>query len=157
MDGYLAKPVNAAALLAIIASFTEPPAVVEVLPAPPAAAVRSAEREESALDLADVLERVDGDRGLLRDLAKLFRDEAPRMVADIRRCVDSHDASGLQRAAHQFKGACANMGARPMARVAHALETIGRSEQLSGATLRCVELELEAQRVDLVLATMEDE
>ncbi len=152
MDGYLSKPVNAAELFALIESVapsgSHAPATAPIAHAMPE--VQEAP-QESALDLRDVLERVDGDRALVRELAQLYLDESPRMLAEIRRCVEAGDAHGLESAAHNLKGACASLGAKPMARVAFSLETMGRSAQLSDVVARFADLEREAVRFEVAL------
>jgi two-component system sensor histidine kinase/response regulator len=125
MDDYLTKPIHIPELLALVDKIGSRKAVAERLPLIPAA--------EPAIDLARVLSRLDGDRGLFDEMAQLFRDECPRIMEDIRRGVDARDAKALERHAHNLKGSSANLGAVAVSRAAAALEDCGRSGNLARA------------------------
>ena len=143
MDGYLSKPINAADLLSLLGSLSRARD----------AAPREGERvdDEAPVNVAEVLGRVEGDRDLLCELVALYRDDAPRLLAEIRRCVEGRDASGLQGAAHALRGASANLGAHPTVRVSQALERMGRARELDDADRHLADLEREAQRLDAAL------
>ena len=152
MDGYLSKPVNPVKMFELIDSLLGPKNGAAPRTAPPAQP-----KTESPLDLTEILHNVGGDRELLREIAQLFRDEAPRLLTEIRRCVEAGDGPGLERSAHALRGACASVGAAPMARVAGKLETMGRSSQLSEALAGFEELHREGQRVEVAFAGMSEE
>ena len=156
MDGYLSKPINVSELMALTASLTrkvsrETAAVApSTAPAPEPPVV-------PALDLREVLERVGGDRALLVEIAQLFRDEAPRMMARIRKSIDGNDPLELEHAAHSLKGACSNLGAGPAASAALALELKGRSGTLDGVKSQFEELSREAERLEAALLGLSEE
>jgi two-component system sensor histidine kinase/response regulator len=135
-DGYLSKPLNASELVPLIESLMGPPA-----PSP-----------EQPFDIHELSERVEGDQDLILDLVRLFREQSPHSMAEIRRCAAAGDSAGLQRAAHSFKGACANLGARPAMRAASGLEEMGREAKLDGVVAQLAELEREASRLEQALA-----
>jgi signal transduction histidine kinase/CheY-like chemotaxis protein len=83
--------------------------------------------------LAAALASVEGDVDLLRDLAALFLEDAPRLLDIIRDAVSAADPARLARAAHTLKGSVANFGHRPAVDSALRLETMGRSGDLSDA------------------------
>lgn len=85
----------------------------------------------ASLDRALALERVGGDEELLREIAALFLEECPRMMADIQAAVLAGDAESLERAAHSLKGSVGNFGARRAFRAAARLEAIGRNRDLT--------------------------
>jgi PAS domain S-box-containing protein len=148
-DGYIAKPVNASELFALIDELTmsrDGGAVIGREDEDPAAA-----NEDAAFDIDEVLDRVEGDRGLLAELVSLYREESPRILAEIRRCVENSDPRGLERAAHGLKGACANLGARGAKRAALTLELMGRESIVDGIDARLEELESEMARLDSAL------
>ena len=149
MDGYLSKPVNPVKMHELIESLLGTGSRRASRTSPPAQPTA-----ESPLDLAETLQAVGGDRDLLREIAQLFRDEAPRLLTEIRRCVEAGDGPGLERSAHALRGACASVGAAPMARVALKLETMGRSAQLSDALAGFEELDREGQRLEFAFADM---
>jgi CheY-like chemotaxis protein len=112
---------------------------------------------EAAFDPVDVLARVDGDRTLLAELAEIFHGEAPRMMSEIRRCVASSDARGLEQAAHALKGSVGNFGAPAARQAALALEVMGHEGVLTEAAARLAELEREVDRLERGLARMRED
>jgi HPt (histidine-containing phosphotransfer) domain-containing protein len=93
------------------------------------------------LDVAALLDRVDGDRDLLAELVALFDDEQPGLVAALRAAIAAGDGTALQRAAHTLKGAVSNFCAPPARELAHAMERAGASGDLVQATALLPELE----------------
>ena len=91
---------------------------------------KSADETGDVIEVADLLERVDGDRDLLLELARMFREDAPTLLANVRQAASARDAEALERAAHALKGSCANFGATAARDAAFALEQRGRSRQL---------------------------
>jgi signal transduction histidine kinase/DNA-binding NarL/FixJ family response regulator len=116
MDGYLAKPITAAALAAEIAR-----------------AVGDSPGERPPLDIATAAARVDGDEALLRELAAAFVQDAPRQLAEIRSALQDGQARGLERAAHRLKGAASAIGAGTVEALAGQLEQLGRDARLDAA------------------------
>lgn len=98
-------------------------------------------------DLSAALERVGGDQELLKEIADLFLEDAPQILAAVRSAVESGDAEGLQRAAHSLKGSVANFGAEEAVRWAYSLEQMGQENSLSGASDALEVLEVELQKV----------
>jgi PAS domain S-box-containing protein len=137
MDGYLAKPIRMAEVLAAIAEHL--PIRFSSFPAadPPAAQPDlTQERLESQvkyLDLEQALDRLGGDRALLSELAGLFCDEGPRLLQQAADALAAGDLTAVQNAAHQLKGLLAQFAA------AEAREAAWQ-------------LELEARRADLIAA-----
>jgi PAS domain S-box-containing protein len=122
MDAYVSKPLRSRELFDALAS---------VVPAAGGGASRPAEPEAAAdaFDMAAALERVDGDRELMRELAGLFLGECPQRMAEIRQAIDRKDGPGLQRAAHYLKGSVGNFAARAAHEAAGRLELAGRDSQ----------------------------
>ncbi len=90
-----------------------------------------------AMDRELALSRMGGDIGLLREIAQLFLDDSPRMLADLDSAAASRDAHALNRAAHAIKGCVSNFGAHDAYRAALDLEHMGRSGDLSGLHPAC--------------------
>jgi HPt (histidine-containing phosphotransfer) domain-containing protein len=89
--------------------------------------------ELAKLDCAIALERLGGDEELLREVAKLFLEEYPQLMREIRMAADNRDPDALQRAAHSMKGSVSNFGADGVYQAAFALEMVGRAGDLSTA------------------------
>ena len=84
--------------------------------------------ELRALDRSLALSRVGGDVELLQEIAQLFLEDAPNMLAAIDLALRSGDAHALERAAHSLKGSVSNFGAQCAYEAAFSLET-RRAEQ----------------------------
>lgn len=77
-----------------------------------------------------LMERIDGDVELLREIVDLFLAERPRMMEEIAAAIRDHDAHGLRRAAHTLKGSASNFAADRVVSTALALEIMGREGNL---------------------------
>src|SRR5581483_2033522 len=83
------------------------------------------------LDPVEVLNRVGGDRRLLRQLVAMFAVECPRLMEEIRTALSGEDAVRVRRAAHTLKGAVATLGGTAAFEQAVQLETEAREGNLS--------------------------
>jgi CheY-like chemotaxis protein len=148
-DGYLPKPLNIADLSALIesvtaANFTRGDAIIGRADSHGDATSKG----EPSFDINELYERVEGDKELMLELLRLFREQTPQMMAEIRRCAQSSDSAGLRQAAHSFKGACANLGARPAMKSAFALEVMGRENRLESVDAQLADLAREAKYLE---------
>jgi signal transduction histidine kinase/DNA-binding response OmpR family regulator len=139
MDGYLAKPIQAEELVAALASVSA------------AARIRPEQgidrRPPAVLDREAALARVGDDPGLLRELIGIFRNEAPRLMTQIRQAIDAADARQLQQSAHALKGSAAVFGASAVCDLARKLEESGAAGNLAGSRETSTVLE---QELDLL-------
>jgi two-component system sensor histidine kinase/response regulator len=85
---------------------------------------------DSVMDVAQALERVEGDRELLEELAHLFTDEWPKSAAEFEAALKPGDATVLERLAHGLKGAAANVGAVRLSAAASEMEKLARAGNL---------------------------
>jgi two-component system sensor histidine kinase/response regulator len=127
-DDYLTKPIHTPDLLAALdrvlgTKSAEVPAAVLSTPASPA----------DSFDLAAGLQRVEGDRELLEEISRIFADECPKMLAEIRSAFDASNAPLLERIAHTLKGSASNLGAVAVPRSAAALEQSARAGDFRSA------------------------
>ena len=137
-DDYLTKPIRTNDLLAAIDRMCETAAEASEI-----IAVSAPLAQERAIDLDAALERVEGDRGLLEEIATLFAEESAKNLREIREARDAGDAALLERLAHTMKGASANIGAVRVSRAALALEQLARTGQLAHARSKVLVLESE--------------
>ena len=133
MDGYVAKPIQAAELFAAVEGVASPSNASGESPHP--------EKAPGGLDPETILKHFGGDEGLLHRLADVFRDDCPRMMAEIQKALKAGDAEAVAGAAHVFKGAAANFGASDVVGVAKRMEAAGREGDLRQAKAACTELE----------------
>jgi HPt (histidine-containing phosphotransfer) domain-containing protein len=109
---------------------------------------------EPVIDLPVVLERVEDDRELLRELVGLFLDDAPPRLTAIHDAVDSRDAKALQQNAHALKGSAGNLAAQVVFETARELEQIARTGDWTRAEETCAVLESELDRLTAALTEL---
>jgi len=134
MDGYVAKPIQAAELFAAF----------EGLASPSGSSSASNHRKATAagrLDPEALLARFRGDAGLLHRLADVFREDCPHLLAQIQRALRAGNAEAVARAAHAFKGAAANFGVGDVVGAAKRVEAAGREGNLSQGKAAYADLE----------------
>jgi len=122
MDGYVSKPIR-------VADVEE--AVEQAM------AVRKTSddgsMDEKIIDEAAILDGMDGNRKLLRDLTRIFLADYPKQLAEIKTAIQVADAERLRRAAHALKGSVGNFAAKSAFATASKLETLGKAGNLDGA------------------------
>lgn len=84
-------------------------------------------------DKAQALVRVGGDEDLLKEVAALFLDDIPNMVAAIDQAISKGDPKAIERAAHTLKGCVSNFGAADAHDAALELEKMGREQSIARA------------------------
>lgn len=84
---------------------------------------------------------------MLGELAQLFLQEAPTLLARINAAVAASDAAALRHAAHTLKGSAAVFGATATADIARHLEQRARDGALDGAAPDAARLVLETNRL----------
>jgi len=110
---------------------------------------------EEAVSWDEALARVEGDRELLAEMAALFLDSGPGLLAAVREAIDRQDASGLEHAAHDLKSSVGNFGARKAQEAALKLEKMGRGGDLTHAEEAYRSLERSMRQLWPVLEAMQ--
>ena len=108
------------------------------------------------VDRSQLLELLDGDLDMLKELVDLFWDSCPQLLSEIRDAISSQDAQALTLAALTFKGSVGSFVAKRAFEAALSLEQIGRAGDCSRATEALQDLEAELARLRLVLADITD-
>ena len=126
MDDYVAKPINhrelAAALERQLARAALAPAGAQAS-TPSAAAVAAL----PALDLEDLLARVEGDREILRELAQVFLRGLPGHLGRLEAFLAAEDQQAIIQEAHAFKGELANLSAKAASNMAREMELAAKA------------------------------
>jgi PAS domain S-box-containing protein len=140
MDGYIAKPIRAIDL------YNTVEATVARLRK---SQTRDSEtsQEKGILDRDRILEQVGGSEETLKEIVGLFAVESVKLMKRMQDAITNEDATGLQRAAHTFKGSVRLFGAERVAAAAQRLEEMGGGKNLVGAQDAWVELAREAERL----------
>lgn len=74
------------------------------------------------LDLGQARRNFGCDEALLREIATVFIEDVPMIIADLETAYARNDVSAVCRLAHSLKGLCATFGAEPARSHAQAIE-----------------------------------
>jgi CheY-like chemotaxis protein len=161
MDAYLSKPVDAERLIALVESYAagrEPQFEEDALQLGLVKSVSGteirwdAEKDWTAplgarfalpnvVDFDAALERMDGNRELLADMATFFLEDSPALVARIRAGLQNGSCEEVRRAAHSLKGLASNFGAERTVQTARTVEKAAEAGDVSQAAEYFSELE----------------
>jgi two-component system sensor histidine kinase/response regulator len=139
MDGYVSKPIRIADLEEAVTQATAAKESSKTVSTNPS--------EGGVMDEAAVLAGLDGNRGLLRDLARLFLADYPKQLVEIKAAIQGGDAERLRRAAHALKGSVGNFAAQRAFDTALQLEMLGKRGDVAAAQDVCVALEGELSQL----------
>jgi two-component system, sensor histidine kinase and response regulator len=140
IDGYVSKPIQEETLQQAIEDCL---LRTEVAPSSELPEVES----ESSMDVAAALARVDGDRQFLGEMAAIFCDEAPLLLAEVEAGIESANAEGAGKAVHSLKNWIANFVAPPAFAAVQALEAAANADDLAAARELLASLRQELRRL----------
>ena len=120
MDGYLTKPIEVERLRSILAKYglekTGPDTCAVAQPPAPAATAKP------PVDLRGFQSITNGDDAFAQELAVTFIASGEQQLADMAAAAAQTNRVALARAAHQLKGACANIHAHALKALAERME-----------------------------------
>jgi PAS domain S-box-containing protein len=140
MDGYLSKPIRAQELDEMLNNYMGTERHAVTMP-------KAEPAKQDSVCTAELLERVDGDRGFLAELTELFRADYPVQIREGWKAVSSNDVPGLERVAHALKGTLRNLAAPRASGLAQELEDMGKTGIASDTGCKLTELDKELGRV----------
>jgi CheY-like chemotaxis protein len=145
MDGYLSKPIDPAALFAVVEQGSDGAS------ADATQAVASTHVRRPTFDEAGLRERVFGDQELMSDIMRLFLAHLPARVDAIGAALADRDGEALRAAAHALKGSAMNVSCPTLVEASHALERAGAESNMEMAAAWWPRLSREADAVTEVL------
>lgn len=98
---------------------------------------------QDAVDLPDLLIRVDNDHDLLCELICIFKEEFPRALLSLRQSVVREDMKNVEVMSHALKGMLSGLSVTRAAAIASQLEQMAREGTLNGLTNALTLLERE--------------
>ncbi len=139
MDGYVAKPVEAAELYGAVEE-----GLSRRVPRPTG--------PPAAVDLTPLLAGLRNSWGTVGKLVRSFETTGPQTLATLRAALEEGDRAALEFAAHKLRGSANIFGAKRLCDLAARAEELGRAGNLGPATSVVEEIEREAARVLAALA-----
>jgi CheY-like chemotaxis protein len=133
MDDYVSKPVGTADLAAVLER------------APFSKAEPLAVDSRNIAQLRDLFG--DDDEDHFRRLVALFREDAPRSLAEMDAAAARGDRRSITRLAHAIKGSAAYFGARPFQELCGKVEIAGHAGNMGAMPALLAAMELELKRV----------
>ncbi len=146
MDGYVSKPVCASELYEVLenlSSHREPHAAESRTQGPAAS--------EPAFDRARALQNLSGSEELFVEIAAVFLEHTPRVLAEIRTAIAERDSKLLERAAHTLRGSVSVFGAEAAMAAAKKLESLGHDGEVDRANRIFATLQSEIIRLTAAL------
>jgi HPt (histidine-containing phosphotransfer) domain-containing protein len=98
-------------------------------------------KTEPILDIDGTLARFGGDRDLFIEMSGIILEDAPGVLADLGRAVESENAFDVRMRAHALKGLLLGCGGVRAAHIAQVLENAGQSSDLRQAPSRFATLQ----------------
>jgi len=108
--------------------------------------------EDTVFDRQELLDRVDGDWDLLREVVGIFAADSVKLMAEIRDAISREDHVCLNHAAHTLKGAVSNFSVRAPFELSLKLEVSAKSGEFTGAWEGVAALEMELEHLNRSLA-----
>ena len=99
-----------------------------------------------------LLKNLHGDHQLLERVTRLFKENAPNCLREMRRAMHARDSEVLQKSAHSLLSSLELFGAYHARDLARSLRLASRSENFDKAAALLVELQEEIDRVCSVCA-----
>jgi two-component system sensor histidine kinase/response regulator len=107
----------------------------------PMAAGKPENASKLAWDVKELLDRLEGDHELLRELLQMFHADAQTNVQLVADCLRRNELEGAARAAHTLKGMLRNLAMNAAAEIAAAMENAARDKNIHEAAAQVPLLE----------------
>jgi PAS domain S-box-containing protein len=139
-DDYLSKPISSSLLNEALERWSAPVVVKPEKPIKTAPQSPTAESVDAGWDRPAALARVDGDDAFLRELANLFIEQCPGLLAELETAIQQRDAIAIGKSAHTIKGNAASLGATAAYEQARRLEEKAEAGELESTDQLSTEL-----------------
>jgi CheY-like chemotaxis protein len=161
MNDYVSKPIRVEELIGALSTSRPLGSGHEAQPrdaepgmSHPLEAGREAVLDSKALD--NLLSTLGGEFANLKIIIDSFLEEAPGLLDELDRFVETGDAAGVRRVAHSLKSNGADFGAAAFAERCKDLEAMGKSGELDGAADLASRIRTEYRKVAAALATLRE-
>jgi len=141
MNDYLSKPVNPRALAEMLDKWLGDEKNIGASTKVEIRNPKSEIQNRTLFDKAAMLKRLMDDKDLAQTVIAGFLEDIPRQIETLRGYLDAGKLTGVERRAHNIKGASANVGGEALRRVAFEIEKAGKAGDLATAKACMPELE----------------
>lgn len=148
MDGFISKPLCTKELISIVESCFDS-GFAQTGQHDSLSSIK-----EKIIDVHGVIDRLDGDTSLIKDIWMEFTEDLPRQIDLLRDAVDKKDARRAELQAHTLKGAASSVGAVLLSLEARNLEQSARNNELHMSSSILKNIENESERALEVLAAL---
>lgn len=142
MNGYITKPVNAAAIANAIANMTLKPYNAQPKPAP---------EQRRIFDNAAFAARLLNETTAIQEVLQLFLDNMPKRIQNLAQSIAGQNKENAVREAHSIKGSAANISAEPLRAAAAQLEKNCQTNEWQAAERLLPELTDQYARLESAL------
>jgi len=157
MDDYLTKPVDLAALAALLKKWAnggKESCLSEAKGPMASGTVETYSSSGTVFDRESFVARNMGDLELSRDVAMIFIRNWQEYIGAVRAALAAHDTAALRESAHKLKGAAANLSLCALAETAWGMESYARAGDLEKARELLPLIEQQLDRADEALREM---
>ena len=149
MDGYISKPIRRDVLTTELKRFSGqtgpgPEAPPATHGAPRAMDESFNDSFNDSFNFGELLDRVDNDRELLKELLEIFQKDFPAHRQELQDAVAAGDMKRVANTGHTLKGMFANLAAGRAASLAANVERLGKAGEIAGLPEAVQALEAEA-------------
>ena len=102
---------------------------------------------QGAVNLGELLTRVENDSELLCELIGIFKEDFPRLLQSLQQSVAREDMKNVEATSHALKGMLSGLSVTEAAATASRLEQMGREGKKSGLTDALTLLESEVAQL----------
>ncbi len=129
MNDYIPKPITPAALAEMLEKWLPRQTAITGMrkSGKRATPMASNAAQPPVWDRDGLLSRLMGDNDLAEKVMKIFLEQTPGQILDIKNALETDDLQCVELLSHSIKGACANIGAGRLQAIAHQMETQARS------------------------------
>jgi two-component system, sensor histidine kinase and response regulator len=86
----------------------------------------------SVVDKKALLDTLDNDAQLLKEVINLFLSDCPEKMAELRTAVGAHNSNQIAIVSHALRGSVSTFGAKNAVEAAQNLESMGRQGKVEG-------------------------
>ncbi|MEO8493797.1 MAG: response regulator, partial [Planctomycetota bacterium] len=148
MDDYVSKPIAADTLFTTLARYSNR------LPEPETTVAPEREMNEKEIFDSDLaMTQVPGGVAVLKDLARIFLMECPKLLKDLRQGLADENVEATQRAVHTLKGSARILAANRLGAISAELEKDARDKNLDVIRARFGEIEAAVDEACRVIST----